>query len=326
MPQSHKKTQKNKRLRRYERRRPMKGGYKSTYHEAFASPTWGKGAFQWTTLVTVGDKFYGTSLPSPNFYEAYATLFYYFYVCGIKRILSLQGCITNIDARHCDGYIPQVGELLNNDRNSEKLIWKSFVNQTAKTIEEKDKYGYMENSIEDMTAGTLENWRVIRNIDFGNEDAPLLIHCLAGFGRTGSVLLYGILTEIATVHGKDTVLDNIKKPYMGTENINELVEVLMKLMEQNLHVVEDGDILPEFDKSNMINELFNATDEFHGRLLITRLNYIFLHVAHFCGANIGTQIYLLYMTPLDSDGVSTVESVPVTITNPLTNSSMFGFV
>jgi len=106
---------------------------------------------------------------------------------------------------------------------------------TAKEIGYLDKGTYYDIKIKDMTAGSLSSWIEISTInDISRRENSIVVHCLAGAGRTGSVLLYllmrdsgNILKNYAEKEGYITkIKDRLAKRHFGLNNIAEVVGVL----------------------------------------------------------------------------------------------------
>jgi hypothetical protein len=99
-----------------------------------------------------------------------------------------------------------------------------------------DKGTYYDIKIKDMTAGSLSSWIEISTIkDVSESKNSLVVHCLAGAGRTGSVLLYLLMRDNGNCHclravGKrryyKEIKDRLAMPHFGLNNIAEVIEVL----------------------------------------------------------------------------------------------------
>ena len=181
----------------------------------------------------------------------------------IYNIADLQGCADAIN-RH--NHRMNIGVGCNPyDRECEPLIWERArfltISQqpetkctnimtnhklTQKEIDDyqlKDKeIGYLDKGtyydikIKDMTAGNLSSWIEISAIkDVSQPENSIVLHCLAGAGRTGSVLLYLLMRDTGNSLRSDVekreayyteLKDKLAKPHFGLNNIAEVVGVL----------------------------------------------------------------------------------------------------
>ena len=115
----------------------------------------------------------------------------------------------------------------------------------------------------DMRSGSYSAWLSISEIP-DTSVYETLVHCYMGKGRTGSVLLFLLLRDYK---GIDKYFNLLHKPHLGYKSIFELRNALVALFDDN-HTVKD-----------VADELFNATDMKHIRLLRQRLNRIFFFLA-----------------------------------------------
>jgi hypothetical protein len=97
-----------------------------------------------------------------------------------------------------------------------------------------DKGLYYDIKIKDMTAGYFWSWNEISKIqDTSLRENSIVVHCLAGAGRTGSVLLYLLMRDsgkILSAAGNQgyykNLTDRLAKPHFGLNNIAEVIGVL----------------------------------------------------------------------------------------------------
>ena len=181
----------------------------------------------------------------------------------IYNIADLQGCADAIN-RH--NHRMNIGVGCNPyDRECEPLIWErarfltisqqpetkctNIVKSHKLTQKEIDDYqlqdeeiGYLDKGtyydikIKDMTAGYLSSWIEISAIkDVSQPENSIVLHCLAGAGRTGSVLLYLLMRDTGNSLRSDVekreayyteLKDKLAKPHFGLNNIAEVVGVL----------------------------------------------------------------------------------------------------
>jgi hypothetical protein len=105
---------------------------------------------------------------------------------------------------------------------------------TDDEIDYLDKGTYYDIKIKDMTAGGLSSWIEISTIqDVSRPKNSIVVHCLAGAGRTGSVLLYLLMRDTGNIlndAGKEgyiaEIKDKLAKRHFGLDNIAEVIEVL----------------------------------------------------------------------------------------------------
>jgi len=90
---------------------------------------------------------------------------------------------------------------------------------------------YYDIKIKDMTAGYLWSWNEISKIrDTSKSENSIVVHCLAGAGRTGAVMLYLLLRDTRNyLDGEQKkayeteIKDRLKKPHFGFSNIAEVI-------------------------------------------------------------------------------------------------------
>lgn len=287
-----------KRNTRYKKPRSIKGGISSTYDTVFRMPSWQTGENPWATLIRLeGTELYSSSIPDENVYNCLATLKFYMFVKGIKRIISLQGC--GIDDGHpmhnCKGYIPE--DMTQKNDNYEEDIWNglksmSFVHKDDSHIE------FVNHKITDMSAGRLTTWLALYDYNYYNPNQPTLIHCLAGFGRTGSILLLVYLDNYYKNNFSE--VSNLSKKFLGYKNGNTLyTELGLRLydaliVDDNVYAngQECNAVINAFDKSHITRELFDTNTLTAINIFITRVNYICICLAF--GYN-QKEIYLYYL-------------------------------
>ena len=97
-----------------------------------------------------------------------------------------------------------------------------------------DKGLYYDIKIKDMTAGYFWSWNEISKIqDTSLRENSIVVHCLAGAGRTGSVLLYLLMRDSGKILSDEgeqgyykNLRDRLAKPHFGLTNIAEVIGVL----------------------------------------------------------------------------------------------------
>jgi hypothetical protein len=274
---------------RNKRTRKIKGGIASDYNSVFKGPSWQSGARQWTTLVKIrGLNVYGSSIPHEDVYSCLATFQFYLHVKNIKRIISLQGC--DIDDGHrpsnCNGYLPPDSRT---DTKYESRVWNA-VKQVSLVHNEDSQVEFVNHKIVDMTVGNLTEWRLLYNYNYNDPNQITLIHCLAGFGRTGIILFLIYLRYYYENHR--TIVPNLLKPHLGYENGKKMISRLMDMFYQELILDDDAAVngdcnnkIKSFKRVRIIEELVNIKGRdgnvsLHlANLLITRMNYVLICLA-----------------------------------------------
>jgi hypothetical protein len=176
------------------------------------------------TLFQPSDKLYMYGMQLPHQFNRELLLNSMLYLLHMKvyNVADLQGCSDAINRQNrrmdkgigCNPY----------DRDCEFLMWRAAKKLTLEQPEYKcndmkpDQYisqkeidnlvltsqelGYLNNGeyydikIEDMTAGYMKSWEYISKInDTSKKENSIVVHCLAGAGRTGSVMLYLLLRD-----------------------------------------------------------------------------------------------------------------------------------
>jgi hypothetical protein len=246
----------------------------------------------WNTLtvLTVTDTngvpvyIFGSSLPMnqaiPNLYQ------YFRNTIGIETIISFQNCENTLDQTH-----------------RECCESKGYNVRGAKSQEiEWNKLGgtFINNELKDMTPGSIDNFDILINHKVW--ESLTLIHCFAGYGRTGTTLLY-YWFRTQTLYGKKDICrvngsnyeinwgyDKMQQQYLNTTNSQTMFYVLKLNFIKCLSLYSG----PGWDKytkdcrtfniDDLVNEVFNIDNLFHANLFITRINYILLYSAMFLNA------------------------------------------
>ena len=273
------------------------------------NPQWNLGIqHKWNTLTTIMNfpqKIYlwGSSIPSQgNNTNLFETLAFYMYFKQINRIVSLQSCAldenTPMVQNPNNDYECRVDPLF---QNVEDKMWDNlkYINNNKLNNRSIELLNY---AIEDMTAGTINSWINITSLpDITKPENSTLIHCYAGFGRTGSILAYYIMK-----HSGLTKV-NLLQPYFGTGyESNHCYEVLITIIMDHVKIDTSGLIagtdiynrINGFNPKDMVDEFFNISSVFHGRLFLTRINYIiiylYFHYIKIEGGNGGGDTIYLY--------------------------------
>ena len=129
----------------------------------------------------------GSSLPLPNLHgpniDLHETqhcsnlLQFYKYIVNVKRLISLQGCDLNWSLLPIS-YAPNYCEGIH-----EESIWTQLNQKNGEPPQYNELYWI------DMDSGYFNTYEKLSKMDYTRPSNKSLIHCLAGFGRTGTSLL-----------------------------------------------------------------------------------------------------------------------------------------
>jgi hypothetical protein len=298
---SQKKLTKTNKSRKNKSRMPI-NIYKSISQHG-GQVTFDTGLNTLTQLIIPGYNVFGSSLPTQrrpllnsffNLYQRY----------GIKDIISLQACgNTAVNTTGCNPLNPDI----------EKTTW----------ILHPYYGGFIDFPFKDMTAGTEYLWynfgNLIKNhyksvtitpqsvlktiltnainrvtvplrlqyqvVDTDpRTDKGLLIHCLAGYGRTGAALLYMLLYFIFNNMNHQERIYYLTTPYFGMNKRMRFYNMLINLLFNNIKIPDSrgyDDVLHNngFQPVFIINELFNVNSIHRYYLFIQRINFIFYILA-----------------------------------------------
>jgi hypothetical protein len=261
------------------------------------SPTWEQCNYGIcsTVVKVVGLNLYGTSLPPWNQVDMEAIFRFYLFRKDINRVISLQACGTpqQIALRPGDCDVP---------RDLERTAFAATKAVDPNTSIDPDVQ-FIDIFIEDMTPGTIVGWGQLTNYRFNTDREKTIIHCLAGFGRTGSALLFYI------IYYKLNIFDILLTPFFNRGNSAGMYNFIRTLMQQNI-VLDNNPAendpwngpgpgtIAEFNPLNIMGETTKLArpgqpnDIFHTNLLISRINYCILFFAYHQCVNVGTPMYL----------------------------------
>jgi hypothetical protein len=188
-----------------------------------------------------------------NLFQMFA---YLMYTHQIQIVYDLHSCGTGLHPRQQfinQGSFEQCSDDPL-DRNCERETWEflkkiDFANRNNPDIRFVDQYG-----IEDMTAGTIAAFNGLIRHPFAITDPahPFVIHCQAGYGRSGSICLLLLMK---------TYLDpqNLQRPFFGLANSSQMyADIGSRLNDPSLSLVK--------------NELFKINTIRSARLFVSRIN------------------------------------------------------
>jgi hypothetical protein len=159
----------------------------------------------------------------------------------------------------------------------------------------------------DMTAGSSTAWIRISKIP-DTSIHETLVHCYAGMGRTGSVLLFLLLrdTTVSAVSRSESsesressesdvrydIINRLQKPHLGYASFFALHTALVKLFDTN--AASDDESYDAYAIDYVVKELLNPTMIIDIHLLRKRLNRIFFFLAK---KHITPSVYLYQSLP-----------------------------
>jgi len=169
---------------------------------------------------------YGMQLPHQFDRKRLLYTFIYLFHLKIYNIVDLQDCAGGTNKQHpkmvkgigcnpydrnCEQLMYEEAKKLINEQPEEKCVNMKYANDLSVELKNSlvltdDELGYLNNGsynripIQDMTAGCMASWELISKIkDTSKKENSVSIHCLAGAGRTGSVLLYLMIRDFCKI-------------------------------------------------------------------------------------------------------------------------------
>jgi hypothetical protein len=275
----------------------LKGGSRHTNAQLTLnnppSPRWRP---NWSTVVNVvGLQLYGTSLPFWNQADMENILRFYLFRKDINKVISLQACGTPEQLAQAPAHCDPPADLENTTFYAEKA--RSNSTNVDPNVE------FINIFIRDMTPGTIVAWGRLSSYRFDTLENKTIIHCLAGFGRTGSALLFYIM------YYKLNVFDILLNSFFNKNNSAGMYNFIRTLMQQNI-VLDNNPAennpwngpgprtIAAFNPANVMTETTSLVDRlgqpdiYHANLLISRINYCILFFAYQQCVSVGTPMYL----------------------------------
>ena len=155
------------------------------------------------------------------------------------------------------------------DRQAQLAMWEkaAIASSTSSTSSERFLY-YGVEGYEDMLAGSAGAWESISKIkDVKDPSNSVVIHCLAGAGRTGSVMFYLLLRD--NFDPSETI-ERLQKKHYGYVSISECIENYKSLFTNSRYAA---------DIEYMKKEVFDVSKQASASRFRQRLNRIFFHLA-----------------------------------------------
>jgi len=130
-----------------------------------------------------------------------------------------------------------------------------------------------------MTCGSLGAWTDLNALRYDTAATKSLVHCAAGMGRSGTVMVFNLLKLVLTQL-------QLQTEYLG---FNDSLGLFNSIYGIRTHIINNDDLIENgavinatitsFDINDLYNEVFNITSLFHINLFLARINNIFLSIA-----------------------------------------------
>lgn len=265
---------------------------------------------------------HGTSLPLQDTFEypkslggkqyCANTLFFYKYVKNISRIISLQGCGLNWNLISLPTNVKLPFRPSNCQDLDEKRNWDN-ISKSNDTQYDDTKSSILEYYWIDMTSGFFDTYESIVSLDYTNPQLKTIVHCYAGYGRTGVTLLTILCKYFySSVNRKKDFNILFNKPPQAIKDKRKqssmVCRVLMSILFNHLEIDTLSDdtfglnedcireintSIEKFDITAVTHEVFlgwaSNTNSMTNRvsisltalnMLITRLNYVIYFTAY----------------------------------------------
>jgi len=238
----------------------------------------------------------------------YRTMGYFMYGKGVNKWISLQACgdpatagghphrdcLNTGQTTDCCQGNPNaaVGSVSRNIAKAENHTWKTLKNLSFGGVSNAgdNNIEMLDILITDMTVGRISSWIRINALrNFWNPINSSVFHCLAGWGRTGTVFLFYILRN--ELRQANNYL-NLYQPWLGQTSSIQMYNNVGNMMvgsirhhcchQSNADMTEPllHNRVTQFPLNEIYNEVMeigNANgDRFCGNLLISRINTIII--------------------------------------------------
>ena len=176
----------------------------------------------------------------------YRTMGYFMYGKGVNKWISLQACgdkatgglhphrscLPGGTTDCCQGNPNAlVGSVSINKARAENDTWRTLKNLTVSNAGDHD-IEMLDILMTDMTVGKISSWKRINDLrNFGEHTNSSVFHCLAGWGRTGTVFLFYILRNELKLRRNYL---NLHKPWFGKASSIEIYDMLFSALSKSI--------------------------------------------------------------------------------------------
>lgn len=258
----------------------------------------------WHTITKIhGLNIYGSSLPKFQFdgfgnpfsesdtWDAYKNFIFFLTVLNIRTIISLQGCsdprirtpggldlpgVSNNTT--CRNYRPigPYGHTWEDDFYDAAKQHLDGLKDEFRTQAALDAMRFRNITISDMAVGSSNAWVQLAQVpDTRLNPTSTLIHCYAGYGRTGTALLFYLMRDINVI----TARLNLPDGFLGFGNSANMYNALYMALNTNLEYPPEGDgpqqtNIRRFNKQNAVDEVFDINSLACAVRFVARMNNI----------------------------------------------------
>ena len=197
----------------------------------------------------------------------------------IKYLMETRRIFSIVDLHDC-----LTTNILYHDRMGSRIGCNPYDPDCEKDIHEKvanalsignNAIYYRINGYMDMSPGTPEAWHKISQIKNTSEpENSVVVHCLAGFGRTGSVILYLLIRD---TYNRDDIINRLSNPHFGYRDRLDFLTHLRTLLQYSPRHVKNEVLSTDTDvPGHTYTSVSRAT------LLRQRINRILFFLAREC--------------------------------------------